>query len=70
MTLDEIRRLSVAERVQLVEDIWDSLTEIPESLPLTTSLKSELDRRLAEHEAHPEDVLPWDEVRRSLIQDK
>jgi len=50
----EILALPVADRVRLVEAIWDSISAIPEALPLTDWQKEELDRRLAEFEADPD----------------
>ena len=50
----DILELPVAERVQLVEAIWDSIAAAPEGLPLTKWQRDELDRRLAEYEADPE----------------
>ena len=49
----EILALPVQERVHLVEAIWDSISAIPEALPLTQWQREELDRRLAEFEADP-----------------
>ena len=49
----EILELPVAERMRLVEAIWDSISAAPESLPLTSWQREELDRRLAEYEADP-----------------
>ena len=49
----EILELPVAERVRLVEAIWDSISAAPESLPLTKWQREELDRRLAEYESDP-----------------
>jgi putative addiction module component (TIGR02574 family) len=50
----EILALPVRERVRLVEAIWDSISAVPEALPLTQWQREELDRRLAEFEAAPE----------------
>jgi putative addiction module component (TIGR02574 family) len=50
----EILALPVQERVQLVGAIWDSISAVPEALPLTQWQREELDRRLAEFEADPE----------------
>ena len=50
----EILALPVQERVRLVEAIWDSISAVPEALPLTQWQREELDRRLAEFEADPE----------------
>ncbi len=58
----EILELPVAERVLLVETIWDSISAAPESLPLTQWQKEELDRRLAEYQSDPESGAPFEEV--------
>ena len=55
-----IDRLPVEERLALVEDIWDSIAADSAALPLTDAQRAELDRRLAEHEANPDDVVPWE----------
>lgn len=65
----DFRSLSIAERLKLVEDVWDSIaTEQPdaEALPLTQSERAELDRRLAAHAADPGAAVPWSEVRAAL----
>jgi putative addiction module component (TIGR02574 family) len=58
-----IDRLNVAERLDLIEDIWDSIADMPEQLPLTEAQKQELDRRLAAHQANPNEVIPWEEIK-------
>lgn len=66
------RRLPIPERVQLVEDIWDSIAEdvnaSVDPLPLTDAQTTELRRRVADADAHPDDVIPWEEVRKELFQ--
>lgn len=64
--LDEIRKLSLAERIQLVEDVWDSIAAEGEEFPIPESHRAELARRREEHRQSPEDVVPWEEVRRQL----
>jgi putative addiction module component (TIGR02574 family) len=64
--LDAIRKLSLAERIQLVEDVWDSIAAEGEEFPLPESHRVELARRRAEHHQSPEDVVPWEELRRQL----
>ena len=68
--LQEILRLSVEERIQLVEAIWDSIAEHPESLPVTDSQRRELDRRLADHLREPDSARNWSEIRSSLKRKK
>ena len=66
--LKALRRLSVAERIQLVEDLWDSIAEDdPDTaFPVTPELADELDRRLADHERNPSAVEDWNTVRRRI----
>lgn len=68
LTLD-FRALSIAERIQLVEDIWDSIAaDAPESVGLTSSQREELRRRVAAHDADPSSAVPWNTVRAELLQ--
>ena len=59
----DILTLSVPERIQLVEDIWDSIAEAPEQITLTDEQKSQLDRRLDAYHSDPHGGSPWDVVR-------
>ena len=61
-----IDRLSVPERILLLEEIWDSIAANPEDLPLTEVQKAELDRRLAACEADPEAGSNWEDVKTRL----
>jgi putative addiction module component (TIGR02574 family) len=56
----DISRLSPAQRLQLVEELWDSLSS--EDIPLTPAQAEELDRREALHRANPKRGRPWREV--------
>lgn len=62
----QILELSVDERIQLVQDIWDSIAAMPEVLSLTEEQREELDRRLASYEENPEEGMPWEEFRKQL----
>jgi putative addiction module component (TIGR02574 family) len=66
--IEELLKLSVAERIQLVEDLWDSIAADPENVPLSEPQLEELRRRLAEHRANPDSAVPWEEVRRRLYE--
>ena len=60
--ITEILALPVAERIRLIEAIWDSIAAAPDALPLTEWQKQELDRRLGEFEANPEEGSTLEEV--------
>ena len=62
--LEEILRLPVRERMQLVEEIWDSIAATPEAVPLPEAHRAELDRRLDHPSSDP--TRSWDEVRAHL----
>ena len=61
--LTDILQMSVAERIQLAEDIWDSIAAMPEALPLTDAERQELDRRLELYARNPDEGIPWDELK-------
>ena len=66
---DEAKKLPVSERIQLVEEIWDSIAEeSPASLTLTVGERQELDRRYAAHQADPSTAVPWEVVRGKLFE--
>lgn len=61
-----IDRLTVDERLALVEELWDTIADSGTDLPLTDAQRAELASRLAEHEARPDDVVPWEDVKVSI----
>ncbi|HEX9810716.1 MAG TPA: addiction module protein [Burkholderiales bacterium] len=63
-----IDRLGVEERLALVEELWDSIAADSAVVPLTEAQRAELDRRIAEHEASPGDVVPWEQVKASVTE--
>ena len=64
--LSDILDLSVAERIELVQDIWDSIAEMPEDLILTDEQKQELDTRSVQLKSDPNSGIPWDQVKATL----
>jgi putative addiction module component (TIGR02574 family) len=61
-----IDQLSVAQRILLVEEIWDSIAAEPEAIPLTEAQKQDLQRRLATYEADRKAGSSWEEVKSRL----
>jgi putative addiction module component (TIGR02574 family) len=64
--LSDILDLSVAERIELVQDIWDSIAEMPEDIVLTEEQKRELDLRSTDLKTNPNSGIPWEQVKASL----
>lgn len=59
----KILDLSVSERIQLAQDIWDSVAEAPEALILSDEEKVEIERRLDAYHQDPNLGSPWSVVR-------
>ena len=65
------KTLPISERIQLVEDIWDSIAEETALKPFFVAEDvAEFDRRLAAHQADPASGVPWDQVRAQLFKAK
>jgi putative addiction module component (TIGR02574 family) len=56
----EIARLSPKERLELIGDLWDSLT--PDDVGLTPAQEAELARRMAAFEADAKTAVAWSEI--------
>jgi putative addiction module component (TIGR02574 family) len=64
--LSELLKLSESERIQLAQDLWDSIPASSGSLDLTDAQFEEYESRLAEHDADPSTAIPWEDVRAQL----
>jgi putative addiction module component (TIGR02574 family) len=61
-----IDQLTVAQRILLAEEIWDSIPDEADMLPLSEAQKQDLQRRLAAYEADPKAGSSWEEVKARL----
>jgi len=66
ISITDILKLSVPERIKLVGDIWDSVSQVPEAVALTEAQCAELDRRLEAFHKNPNAGSPWEEVRKHI----
>jgi len=65
--LSELFQLSPSERIQLAEDLWDSVSaNVGDLPPLTDAQRTELERRLDDHRNNPGSAISWAEVRERL----
>lgn len=64
--IEQLKSLSYAEKLQLVEDLWDEIADEAVRQPVSDVLRAELHRRLAEHRAHPETAVPWEDLKADL----
>ena len=54
--------LSIPERIQLVEDIWDTIATEAEAIELTEDEKRIIDERLEAYHRNPDLGSPWEDV--------
>jgi putative addiction module component (TIGR02574 family) len=62
----EISQLSIAERIQLAEDLWDSILDRQDEIELNLAQQQELDRRLTQHRQDPNAGSSWEAVKQRL----
>lgn len=65
--LQELETLSVAERVQIVEDLWDSIARSNANLPVPQWQKEELTRRKERYLRNPDSGETWNQVKQSIL---
>jgi putative addiction module component (TIGR02574 family) len=63
ISIQDIKKLTVAERIVLVERIWESIPEESDELDLTVSQKRELDHRLKSIRNNTAKFTTWPDVR-------
>jgi putative addiction module component (TIGR02574 family) len=64
--LKQLLELTPAERIELAEELWDSI-EPGDLSPLTEEQKQELERRYAEHMRNPGRASRWEDVKARLM---
>ncbi len=65
--LEQASVLDIDEQIELVEAIWNGIVSRGVTPSLTETQKSELDHRLADYLANPDDVLSWSEVKAAAL---
>ena len=66
----DIDRLTVGERLELIEQVWDSLRRGAGVLPLNDAERAVIEARRAEHCADPGAAVDWESVRADLLSDQ
>jgi putative addiction module component (TIGR02574 family) len=64
--MQDIMKLSVSERISMVEAIWDSVCNHPNEIELSEEASQLLDKRLETHRNYPESGSTWEEVKARL----
>ncbi len=67
ITADEIEEMPIQQKIQLVEDVWDSIAKIPENVGIPQWHKQELETRLQAYHQNPKEGSSWDDVKKRII---
>lgn len=65
--LADILELPIKDRIQLVEDIWDSIAIDSGAIELTPEQRAELDRRIEDYRNNPEGNIPWETIKAEAL---
>ena len=63
----QILELPAEDRVELAQEIWESVVEQPEALAITAAQREELERRWRAFEQNPDEGEAWEDVKKSLL---
>jgi putative addiction module component (TIGR02574 family) len=66
----DVIQLEISERLRLVEEIWNSIAEVPQAVELTEEDKRLLEERLSAREHDADAGSPWEEVYKRIISRK
>jgi len=67
ITATDTIALSIPERIQLVEDIWDTIATEAEAIELTEAEKRTIDERLESYHRNPDLGSPWEDVYKRMM---
>jgi putative addiction module component (TIGR02574 family) len=62
----QIFELPLSEKLQLLEDLWDSIAQTPEQIPVLDWQKEELAKRKANYLQNPDSGSSWEEVKERI----
>ncbi len=66
--LPQIQAMSIAEKINLVENLWDSIAQHDDQVPVLASHAKELSARLARHEGKQDSLLTLQELQQKVAQ--
>lgn len=64
--LNEVKKLPLPQRIELIEALWESIAREGYEPELTPEQAEELDRRLKAHQQNPDDVVAWETIKKDL----
>jgi putative addiction module component (TIGR02574 family) len=63
----EVKRLSPAEKLAMVGELWDDLAAHPMEVPVSGEIVQELDRRMAHFREHPNEFTTWECIQEKIL---
>jgi len=67
---EQAKKLSISDRILLVEEIWDTIAEENQAFELTDGQKRELDRRLESVRTNRGQGRTWDEIKAEFMKSR
>jgi len=68
MLVEEIKNLSESEKWLLFNDLWDDLSQSPDTIELSEEQKKVLDKRYQEFQKNPEEGISWDKAKAQILE--
>lgn len=70
ITVEDTLDMSPQERLELAQEIWDSVADSPAGPPaMSDDERAELECRLEAHLRNPHDTIPWEQVKKQVLGD-
>ena len=66
ITVTDVLKMPISERIVFVEDVWDTIAADPEAVPLTDAHRKELERRIEAYHRDPDAGSPWEDVKKRV----
>jgi putative addiction module component (TIGR02574 family) len=66
-SIPEVKRLTAAEKLLLVSELWDDLAAHPTEVPVSREQIAELDHRMEEYRRDPSQVTSWESIQRRVL---
>jgi len=66
-TIPHVNRLTAAEKLILVSELWDDLAAHPTEVPVSREQIAELERRMEEYHRDPSQVTSWEAIQQRIL---
>ena len=66
-TIPDVNRLTAAEKLLLVSELWDDLAAHPAEVPVSREQIAELERRMADYRQNPSQVTSWEAIQQRIL---